>query len=195
MKVCTKCKETKDISSFSLKRTSKDGRDSICRSCRSEYSKAYYKKNRESIIKRTRAYRKENPEIQKAAKRRWISKNRDAHLKYRRDWHSRKYESSIEYRLNFVLRGALRRTMDAAKRNNKVVTSTSLPYTPEMLRQRLEMNFKPGMTWDNYGEWHVDHRVPVARLIRRGVKDASQINCLANLEPLWAEDNYRKGKR
>lgn len=195
MKLCRKCGETKSLESFSVDRSKKDGRVSTCKACRSKYFTAYYDANKDAICARTGKYQKENPEVQRAAKRKWERQNKDAHLSSRRRWHSKKYKSDIDYRLNFIVRGALRRTLDAARRNNRQLSSSSLAYTPEMLRQRLEMNFKPGMTWENYGEWHVDHRVPVARMVRRGVDDPAQINCLANLEPLWAEDNLRKSKR
>lgn len=195
MKLCRKCGETKSLEEFSIDRSKKDGRVSTCKTCKSVYFRKYYESNKDDICERTAAYQKSNPDVLRRAKRKWESGNRDAHLSARRDWHSRKYSGDLQYRLGFIVRGALRRTMDAARRNGKRLSIESLGYTPEMLRLRLEMNFKPGMSWDNYGEWHVDHRVPVARLVRRGTISPAQINCLANLAPLWAEENLRKGKR
>ena len=195
MKKCSKCGIDKDINSFSVDRSRRDGRVSSCKSCKRKYFKSYYAKNSDSICQRTSEYRKRNPSIQKNAKRKWEAKNRDKHLSYRRDWHAEKYSSNISYRLNFIVRGALKRTLDAAMRNKATLSSEQLGYSTEMLKKRIEMNFKPGMSWENYGKWHIDHRVPVARLIRRGVTSPSVINCLANLAPLWAEENMKKGKR
>lgn len=195
MKVCGTCEELKSIDLYHIDRTKKDGRASMCKACKSSYFRKYYAANKDSICERASAYQKSNPDVQRKAKLKWQANNKEAHLAARRRWHSRKYGSDIQYRLNFIVRGALRRTMDAARRNGKRLSTEALGYTPEMLRLRLEMNFKPGMSWGNYGEWHVDHRVPVARLVRRGVTSPAQINCLANLVPLWAEENMRKGKR
>lgn len=195
MKLCTTCTETKEFECFSKNKRMSDGFARVCKACQNAYHTTYYEKNKKTIIARTSAYRKRRPDVQKRSKQKWQERNKEKHLEYRRDWHRRRYTASLEYRLNFIIRGALRRTMDAAKRNKARLSQSVIHYTPAQLRERVEMNFKPGMNWSNYGEWHVDHRVPVARLIRRGVTSPAVINCLANLAPLWAEENMRKGKR
>ncbi len=51
------------------------------------------------------------------------------------------------------------------------------------------------MSWDNYGEWHIDHIVPLSSF---DLTDKSQVNKVChytNLQPLWAIDNLRKGDR
>ena len=54
-------------------------------------------------------------------------------------------------------------------------TKDRLGYTPEKFKERIEFNFKPGMSWDNHGEWHVDHVKPIARFVEQGVTDAKMI--------------------
>jgi hypothetical protein len=62
------------------------------------------------------------------------------------------------------------------------------------LRAHLESQFKDGMTWENYGTaWHVDHIRPLCSF---DVTDKSQklaANNFKNLQPLFAEDNLKKG--
>lgn len=72
---------------------------------------------------------------------------------------------------------------------------TLLGCTVEELRAHLEKQFTSGMTWDNYGEWHVDHIKPVTKF--NLVDPAEQLLCFhfSNLQPLWAKDNIRKGNR
>jgi hypothetical protein len=60
----------------------------------------------------------------------------------------------------------------------------------------LENQFKPGMTWGNYGtRWHVDHKTPLARF-SLGDRDQRKIaSHYRNLQPLWAEENIAKGDK
>ena len=61
-----------------------------------------------------------------------------------------------------------------------------------MLRQHIEGLFQPGMTWENHGEWHVDHIKPVMVYLRGGITDPRIISTLTNLQPLWAAENLSK---
>ena len=68
-----------------------------------------------------------------------------------------------------------------------------LGYTPIELKNHLEYLFKEGMTWENYGEWHVDHIKPMCKFDRSELP--SVVNALENLQPLWAKDNLIKGDK
>jgi hypothetical protein len=50
--------------------------------------------------------------------------------------------------------------------------------------------FKEGMDWNNHGEWHIDHRIPVSSA--KTLEELIKLNHYANLQPLWADDNMRK---
>lgn len=71
-----------------------------------------------------------------------------------------------------------------------------LGYTANDLRAHLERQFVKGMSWDNYGEWHVDHIVPVASFSFGSPDDDEFKACwsLTNLRPLWAKANMQKHK-
>lgn len=65
--------------------------------------------------------------------------------------------------------------------------------TPAFLCNHLEAQFKPQMTWANYGEWHIDHIVPCKSF---DLSKQEQINACfhySNLQPLWASENIAKG--
>ena len=69
----------------------------------------------------------------------------------------------------------------------------TLGCTTTELFSHINARFQPGMMWTNFGQWHIDHRFPIAR----AVTDEEMVYCLslANLRPLWAEENMRKGAR
>jgi hypothetical protein len=48
------------------------------------------------------------------------------------------------------------------------------------------------MTWENYGQWHVDHHIPLAEFDLREPEQQKQAFNYTNLRPLWAADNHRK---
>jgi hypothetical protein len=72
-----------------------------------------------------------------------------------------------------------------------------LGYTLEELMKHLESQFLPGMTWNNYGEWHIDHIKPDS-LFNYGTTEDEGFKkswSLENLQPLWAKDNLRKSNK
>jgi hypothetical protein len=63
--------------------------------------------------------------------------------------------------------------------------------------QHLEKQFTEGMTWDNYGQWHVDHIRPMSSFNFTSLDDPEFKECwdLSNLQPLWETENLSKGSR
>jgi hypothetical protein len=53
------------------------------------------------------------------------------------------------------------------------------------------------MTWDNYGEWHVDHKIPMNSFQFESTDDIGFKECwkLSNLQPLWGPENLSKGTK
>ena len=72
-----------------------------------------------------------------------------------------------------------------------------LGYTPEELIIHLENQFKGDMTWDNYGVWHVDHKLPISSFNIQEIGDEEFMKCwsLDNLQPMWGEENIRKSNK
>lgn len=67
-------------------------------------------------------------------------------------------------------------------------------YTAIELKTHLERQFKKGMSWSNYGEWHIDHIVPVSSFSFKSPEDKEFLDCfaLSNLRPLPGKDNIIK---
>ena len=68
-------------------------------------------------------------------------------------------------------------------------------YTITDLRTHVESLFQAGMTWDNYGEWHLDHIVPKYFFRYASESDLMFKACwsLPNLTPIWGSENVAKG--
>ena len=63
-------------------------------------------------------------------------------------------------------------------------TNKMLGYSANNLKEHLEKLWTPGMLWANYGEWHIDHIVPICEFPKGS--DPAIVNALSNLRPLWA---------
>jgi uncharacterized protein (DUF983 family) len=60
------------------------------------------------------------------------------------------------------------------------------------LKEYIASKFTEGMTWDNYGDWHLDHIIPQAFF---DFHDPEQVRICwnyRNLQPLWRQDNIDK---
>jgi len=72
-------------------------------------------------------------------------------------------------------------------------------YTLQELKEHLEKQFKPGMTWDNHGMygWHIDHIRPISsyNITDYECDDFKECWSLNNLQPLWAKENIIKGNK
>jgi hypothetical protein len=91
----------------------------------------------------------------------------------------------IRSRMGAVLRGKAR------ERSTLRLIGCSLPE----LKAHLEGQFKTGMAWSNYGEWHVDHVRPCASFDFSDPTSLSLCFHYTNLQPMWGQDNIKKNSR
>lgn len=115
---------------------------------------------------------------------------------YIKEWHQKKLLNDPEYK---VMRNLRRRihtviTREYKKRNR---SKDLVGCSKEDLVIHLEKQFKDGMSWDNYGRkgWHIDHIRPVCSFNLTKVEEQKVCFHYTNLQPLWAEENQKKGGR
>ena len=48
------------------------------------------------------------------------------------------------------------------------------------------------MTWDNHGEWHIDHIVPI-KFDSPTMEETIERLHYTNTQPMWSSDNMKKG--
>jgi hypothetical protein len=111
-----------------------------------------------------------------------------------RHWAER-YHSRPDVRVSAHMKVLIHRALGRGKAGRS--WKTFVPYTLEELMAHLERQFLKGMTWENKGEWHVDHIRPLASFSIEGpdCPDFAAAWALSNLRPMWALDNIRKNAR
>ncbi|NBJ13328.1 hypothetical protein [Microvirga arsenatis] len=97
-----------------------------------------------------------------------------------------------EVRLNARVRAGIHKTLKSGKGGRS--WSELVGYSVEELKAHLERQFLPGMGWHNMGDWHLDHRLPLASFSFDSAEhpDFRAAWALTNLQPLWAEQNIKK---
>ena len=96
----------------------------------------------------------------------------------------------VEFRLLQRIRGRISAVLKGRLKN-----SSTLKYigcTLPELKAHLEKQFEAGMSWSNYGEWHVDHIRPCASFDFNDPVSLSQCFHYSNLQPMWKLDNAKK---
>lgn len=179
--ICKKCLIDKDNSNFHKRSSSKTGYQIYCKLCSNNTQKEFYNKNIEKVLDRKRKYRETDS---------YKINNKNYEVEYIK---VRKVKRKENFKIKFgmVLRDMVRRCLNGSKKQTN--TFKLLGYDTIKLKQRIEIQFKNGMSWDNYGKWHIDHKKPISKF-KEGTS-VSLINALSNLQPLWAKDNLSKGNK
>lgn len=209
MKICSKCKESLPLESFSKKSQNKDGLNSICRCCIKVLSRKYYENNNTKLKEKSRDSRLKNPEYNKE----YYSKNLNYFKNYndnttekRKIWQQNNYDRITENRRKrwekypeLKLKARLRSYYWFHLKKSKTSKTNSsikmLGCSIQEFKEKLESMFEPGMTWDNYGEWHLDHIRPCASFDLSDPVQLAECFHFSNFQPLWAKDNLQKGSK
>jgi hypothetical protein len=117
------------------------------------------------------------------------NKRKSEYEKWKRRWNEDEM-FAMKVRLRNLIRNSFRR-----QGYKKFDTSTEevVGMTYDEFKEYLESKFVDGMSWDNRGDWHIDHIIPLSSA---GSEDELKLLChYSNLQPLWAEDNMKKGDK
>jgi hypothetical protein len=133
-----------------------------------------------------------NPGKNIAYSKKWAQEHREQLNARLKVWRAKKQAADPSWRVGRCLR---KRVWDAVRGISKKSASTQelVGCSAAELIAHLEKLFLPGMSWENYGKWHVDHIKPCSAF---DLTDPGQQRvCFnhQNLQPLWALDNIRKG--
>ncbi len=133
-------------------------------------------------------------EKRKAYKRRWLDDNRHLEREYQKRCR-RKRKQDPAFTINERMSASVRQSLILGKQGWR--WESLVGYTLADLMAHLEAQFLPGMSWENRGEWHIDHIRPLCSFDFQTPDDPQfrEAWALTNLQPLWAVDNLRKGGR
>lgn len=109
--------------------------------------------------------------------------------KWKRRWNEDEL-FAIRVRLRNLIRNSFRK-----KGYKKFNTSTEdiVGINYDEFKVYLESKFVDGMNWDNRGEWHIDHRIPLSSA--KSEEELRKLCYYTNLQPLWSEDNIKKSDK
>lgn len=187
-KICKDCGEEKSIEDF-YARSGPCGSYPWCKECHNKRSNESKLRNPEANKESDRNYRAAHREHRRIYNRAWTKANPEK----RRAKKKRLRTNNAGIRISDNLRSRVRAAVKGVCKSDS--TMALLGCTIDQLLGHLEINFQNGMTWQNYGKWHVDHKCPCATFDLSDPAQQKQAFHWSNLQPLWAEDNIRKGAR
>jgi hypothetical protein len=202
-KICSKCKEEKEVCEFNKDSVRKDGLRGECKSCRKIIKKKYYDENQIKILEKKKNFYENNKEYLKQKSLEYhynnVKKIKERKKQYYQnnkykfnEYNKIKYQTNVLYKIGKLAR---RRVYDYIFKNNIKIEKTFdiVGCTPEFLKEHLETQFKNGMSWENQGQWHIDHIIPLSSA--KTEEEVYQLCYYTNLQPLWAKDNQSKGNK
>ena len=156
--------------------------------------KKYRKKNKEFLDEYTKNWYEQNKEHRKEYLKEYREKNIDKIREVKRNYERTRKANDPLYKLVANFRTAIYTVLKENNMNKYGHYFEILQYSPEELATHLENQFTEGMTWENYGEWHVDHRLPITSFNFQEIGDNEFMRCwsLENLQPMWGDENIRK---
>jgi len=153
-----------------------------------EYNHTRWINNKELLTEQHENYLQLHPEYTKQYWKEYYQKNKQKILIQKKEYLQQPIPKLIHYqrtRINILL----------GRISKAAHTLDMIGCSGVELKSYLESKFKEGMTWDNYGEWHVDHIRPCASFDLSDAEQQKKCFHYTNLQPLWKEDNLRKGNK
>jgi hypothetical protein len=111
---------------------------------------------------------------------------------YNKELQLKRYQKN---KVTFNFSRRMRKSLNGIKESKS--WETLVNYSLEDLKLHLEKQFTNGMSWENYGEWHIDHILPISSFNIQDYNDEYFQKCwsLENLQPMWAVENIKKSNK
>jgi hypothetical protein len=164
---------------------------------------------KERYLKVAKTYRELHPERVRESKRKFFQKHKEEIREYKKQYYhahidlererARRKDRKVRSTVHGRLRANIHRRMLLVLKgiNKSQHTCEIIGCGIDELRQHLESQFLPGMTWGNWSRqgWHIDHIMPCASFDLSDPEQQRKCFNYRNLQPLWAIDNLKKGAK
>ena len=183
----------------------KDGLSSFCKKCDKDRHKNDYKKDKQKYKDKAKNYVQSNKEKVSQYQKQYRLDNAERLKQYdkERNQNANRRQYNAEYSLDFYYKSPkhklsrtfatyMRRSLKG-KKNGKHWEDI-VDYDIQTLMIYIQTKFVEGMSWDNYGEWEIDHIRPISSFNFNSFEHPEFKQCwsLDNLQPLWKADNRSK---
>lgn len=107
-----------------------------------------------------------------------------------------RYRLDENYRISRILRARITAGLNSQHSEKTCSSELLIGCTFAEYKDYIESKFTSGMSWENQGlrGWHIDHIVPICSFDLRNPEEQKKAFHYTNCQPLWAEDNLKKGK-
>lgn len=195
MKTCKNCLASKNLSEFYPNKNIIDGYENKCKKCRNSASAKNYEANRERLKDVRHKWYEKNKEwyLPHCKTYAAIPENKDLRCATARRRESARRKTDINFKLKKYLRTRVYCALKGSVKSKN--TMDLIGCSIDELKSHISQQFHPGMTWENYGKWHVDHIKPCASFDLVDPEQQKACFHFSNLQPLWAADNIRKSDK
>jgi hypothetical protein len=164
--------------------------------------KEHYNKTKEKRKRLVQEHRLKNLEHYKELAKKYYQQNKEQRRKQGKIYYNnnkdklhgielQRYHTDPVTNLKHSLRISLNRAIQyGATKNNKALKYLGCDI--KAFKKYIEKKFKPGMSWLNRTDWHIDHIIPLVK-INDGYT-LVQLCHYTNLQPLWKHENLQKSK-
>jgi hypothetical protein len=165
---------------------------------RRECQRKGYHKNREKIRKDAKERYDKNVERERERSKNYNKKKKEENPEHIRNIHNKWERNRRKNDPTYKIRKNLSRRMrDFLKGKTKSMSTISIVgITSEGLREHIERQWEPWMSWDNYGlykidtfnyGWDIDHIIPTSTATTE--EELYKLNHYTNLKPLCSKIN------
>lgn len=158
-----------------------------------EKDKNYYINNKSKINERDKKYSEENKDKISVNKKEYYQKNKVIIKEKKRIYIQKRRKEDLLFKLKDAISGLIYHSIRRQGYSKKTRTYKILGCSFEEFKLYIEVMFTEGMTWENHGEWHLDHIKPIS--LAKTEDEVYELNHYLNFQPLWAEDNIKKGNK
>jgi len=157
------------------------------------YNKKYYSNNKNDIRLSQKEYYNVNKEKIRTQQNDYFKEYRIKNKIKLNEYSKNRRRNNPLYKLKNILRTRIYYFLKSKKfiknKNTEEIIGCSYIY----FKEYLELLFKDNMNWENHGEWHIDHIIPLDSA--ENEEDIIKLCHYSNLQPLWAIENKIKSNK